>query len=316
MLRGVCGFSSGFRPDLAASGERIGHWKGLVSRLRSRADTAHEGVNLTCSQVFLGTSQQVARFFSWHTKLCEQGVRAINRAARITLAGHVFLAAGLGGMAVADDWQPMGGGFSQQTVYAVPPAGNWASMTGFDERQLPGQVARPRGQFVLRAGASQTARLLDLIAHAEAGRAGYDAVHLSARIAPPARPSRLTLTQIFDWIEETPGQHHAIGRYQFIPATLARLVRDAGVDRDAVFSPALQDKLAGRLFVEAGYTDFLSGQLSRSAFMDELAKVWAGLPLASGLSAYDKYAGNRATVTRADYARHIASIFGSLGAGA
>ena len=34
----------------------------------------------------------------------------------------------------------------------------------------------------------------------------------------------MTLDEIFAWIAATPGQPHAIGRYQFIPDTLRMLV--------------------------------------------------------------------------------------------
>ena len=139
---------------------------------------------------------------------------------------------------------------------------------------------------------------------------GYDAVNMGARTQPPARPTRLTVAEVFAWIEATPGQPHAIGRYQFIPSTLARLVEIEGVPLDAPFSPVLQDRLAGRLLAEAGYADFLAGDLSRPRFMDRLAKIWAGLPLQTGKSAYHGYAGNRATISLAAFTRGMEAIFG------
>jgi hypothetical protein len=145
------------------------------------------------------------------------------------------------------------------------------------------------------------AGLFDLIAAAEAGPAQYDAVHLRARLLPPAPPSTLTLGEILDWIEATPGQPHAIGRYQIIPDTLRYLMRAERLDRSAVFSPALQDRLATRLVLDAGLRDYLSGLIPPRAFMDRLAYVWAGLPLADGRSAYEGIAGNKATMTRARY---------------
>ena len=45
--------------------------------------------------------------------------------------------------------------------------------------------------------------------------------------------------------------------------------------------------------------------------MDNLARIWAGLPLPSGKSAYHGYAGNRATITRAFYAEQMGRIFGN-----
>jgi hypothetical protein len=153
------------------------------------------------------------------------------------------------------------------------------------------------------------ARLLDLVASAEAGAAGYDAIHHAARRLPQAPPTELTLGEILDWVAATPGQNHAIGRYQFVPATLADLMRRTGTPRTARFDPALQDRLALRLMEDAGLSEFLSGDLPAAEFMDELAYVWAGLPLESGLSAYHGYNGNRATITRTAYAEGFAAIF-------
>ncbi len=172
---------------------------------------------------------------------------------------------------------------------------------------LPPEQAPP---FTLRSDASQLDRLLDLIATAEAGRAGYDAVHTGARIKPPALPTQMTVGEIFAWIEATPRQPHAIGRYQFIPSTLARLVASEGVSERDRFSPALQSRLAKVLIYEAGYRAFEAGQITRSEMMDRLAAVWAGLPLANGRSVYHGYAGNRATITRTNFASGMEAIYG------
>jgi hypothetical protein len=93
--------------------------------------------------------------------------------------------------------------------------------------------------------------LFDVIALAEAGPDGYDAVQHGARIKPPLPPSQMTLAQIFQWIDDTPGQHHAIGRYQIIPSTLRDLVSDLSLAPDAQFNPALQDRLALELVIGA-----------------------------------------------------------------
>jgi muramidase (phage lysozyme) len=137
----------------------------------------------------------------------------------------------------------------------------------------------------------------DLIEEAESRAEGYDAVQHGARIKPRSRPTQMTLAQIFTWIEETPGQPHAIGRYQFIPATLRRLVAKAGFEPNQRFSPTVQDKLAGILLAEAGLHHFRAGSLDRHAFMNNLAQIWAGLPNSSGKSHYHGYAGNKASIS-------------------
>ena len=140
-----------------------------------------------------------------------------------------------------------------------------------------------------------------LIGQAESPRKGYDAVQHGARIKPGLPPTKMTIAQIYQWIDATPGQPHAIGRYQFIPATLRRVVRKLGVNSNTVFSPRVQDRLADVLLAEAGLHRFRRGELGRVAFMNNLAKIWAGLPNSSGKSHYDGYAGNKATMTWAKF---------------
>lgn len=151
--------------------------------------------------------------------------------------------------------------------------------------------------------------LRELIARAEAGRADYDAVQHGARVRPAKRPTSMTIAEIYDWIAATPGQPHAIGRYQFIPKTLKRVVRQAGVSPQARFTPEVQDLLADVLFRDAGLHRFMQGDLSRTGFMNNLAKIWAGFPNSSGRSHYHGYAGNKATISWAYFKRVMTELF-------
>jgi hypothetical protein len=157
------------------------------------------------------------------------------------------------------------------------------------------------------------ARIKDLIARAEAGPAGYDAVQHGARITPPKPPTQLTIAEIYRWIEETPGQPHAIGRYQFIPKTLRWLAARADLQPDTRFTPRVQDRLANLLLADAGYAAARAGSLPLPRFMDNLARIWAGLPTASGRSFYHGYAGNKATMSRAAFARDMRAILDARG---
>lgn len=180
----------------------------------------------------------------------------------------------------------------------------------------PMELARPsRGkanlsEWELPVAGGKLGQLKALIAFAEAGPKGYDAVHVSARIKPPKRPTDMSLGEIYAWIKATPNQPHAIGRYQFIPSTLASLVNRANLSTGTRFTPRTQDKLAHILLQDAGLARFMSGRLSRERFMNNLAKIWAGLPLSSGKSAYHGYAGNKATITRSFFDREMRKIFG------
>lgn len=170
---------------------------------------------------------------------------------------------------------------------------------------LPGRLDAP-----LRRGGPKAARLRDLIARAEAGRMGYDAVQHGARVKPPKRPTDMTLQQIFDWVAATPGQPHAIGRYQFIPPTLRHSAARLDLPMSTRFSPAVQDRLADLLLGDAGLMQVKAGEISQEAFMLNLAKIWAGLPVASGRSYYHGVAGNKAVLSYDSYARQVRRILG------
>lgn len=168
---------------------------------------------------------------------------------------------------------------------------------------------RPEAYGAVLGADPQAAMIRDLIAQAEAGRDGYDAVQHGATRRPSRPPTQMTLGDVFAWIEATPGQPHAIGRYQFIPSTLARLVDILGAGPEESFSPQMQDRLADILLHEAGLAAFRSGRMTRVEFMNNLAKIWAGLPNSSGRSHYHGYAGNAATMTWARFDSEMARIF-------
>ena len=158
-------------------------------------------------------------------------------------------------------------------------------------------------------GDTSTQKLKSLISRAESPRLGYDSVVLSAKRKPNRPPSQMTLREVFQWIRATPNQNHAIGRYQFIPATLKRLVNKTGLPHDVRFDPKTQDMLADVLLQEAGYHSFLTGRMSRHRFMNGLARIWAGLPTSNGRSYYHGHAGNRATISWAHYDAAMQDIF-------
>lgn len=187
----------------------------------------------------------------------------------------------------------------------------FSGRTGLFARQKPPPPEIPDivARMTPRTGDHRVALLRDLIASAEAGPMGYDAVQYGARRKPRLPPTSMTVGEIFEWIKATPGQPHAIGRYQFIPATLRYLVRDLGVPDTARFNPALQDRLADRLLEQAGLGDFLTGRMHRTVFMNAIARIWAGLPNSSGRSHYHGYAGNKAVISWPVFEAEMAAIF-------
>lgn len=153
------------------------------------------------------------------------------------------------------------------------------------------------------------ARVLHLISLAEAGAKGYDAVQHGATHRPSRPPTQMTIAEIYQWIDRTPGQPHAIGRYQFIPATLKRLVRELQLSPHDTFTPQTQDRLAQILLNDAGFEEVRRGKITRRTFMNNLARIWAGLPNSTGKSHYHGYAGNRATMSWARFDAEMRQIF-------
>lgn len=197
---------------------------------------------------------------------------------------------------------PRGGPLPGEALERMQTASLFSGQTGLFARPL-------RKAPVPQRNVSQVSLLRDLIASAEAGPMGYDAVQHRARVRPARPPTAMTLAEIFAWIKATPGQPHAIGRYQFIPSTLAYLVEQLGVPANARFEPILQDRLADALLDQAGLPDFLAGRLDRRAFMNAIAKIWAGLPNSTGRSHYAGVAGNKAVLSWARFEAEMQSIF-------
>ena len=158
-------------------------------------------------------------------------------------------------------------------------------------------------------GSSSATYLKSLIGLAEAGPHGYDAVQYGAKVKPSALPTQMTIGEIYQWIDDTPRQQHAIGRYQFIPLTLRNLVHELGLSHDTRFTPQVQDRLADILLEDAGFSAFLKGKISRHQFMENLARIWAGFPTSTGRSYYHGNSGNRAVITWNEFDAHISNIF-------
>ena len=201
--------------------------------------------------------------------------------------------------------------YAQTAAHALNSPSLFAGKSGNSLfRPMPVSIRVPSGlDQMLLGDIGPVGQLRALIAQAEAGAKGYDAVQYGAVILPSGPPTTLTIAQIYAWIDDTPGQPHAIGRYQFIPPTLRRLVRRLGLSNEARCTPRVQDQLANILLHEAGLEPFLTGKLERQVFMNNLAKIWAGLPNDTGKSHYHGFAGNKATMTWARFDAQMALIF-------
>lgn len=140
--------------------------------------------------------------------------------------------------------------------------------------------------------------LLNLIARGEANR-GYDSYYAGSRVLPTKPISHMTLAEVRAWQSANTragSPSSAVGRYQFITTTFNRLT--ANLPPSTLFTPTLQDQMAMTLIGERGLALFLSGTITLEQFASNLAHEWASLPVnATGVSAYQNVAGNRALVS-------------------
>jgi muramidase (phage lysozyme) len=134
----------------------------------------------------------------------------------------------------------------------------------------------------------QDRQLLDLIASVESSfdtaGGGYFAINSSIRrLNTNPQLVAMTIQQVIDYTTQVRDQTSgsgAAGRYQFIPITLTEVVNRGNIQRNLIFSPAMQDYLAIQRARQARkYGQWLAGTLSDEDFAIELAKEWAGLPV-------------------------------------
>lgn len=130
--------------------------------------------------------------------------------------------------------------------------------------------------------------ILDLIGQVESS-GNYDAYHTNSRSTTDL--SKLTIAEIQKYQKELGDNtgSSALGRYGFTEKTLADLIRSEKLKPTDKFSRALQDKLAVALLKRRGYDDYAAGKLSEDEFINNLAKEWAGLPVASGTGTGKSY---------------------------
>lgn len=89
-------------------------------------------------------------------------------------------------------------------------------------------------------------RFRNIVAGREGGASGYDAIYGDGGKIQKyngKKVSELTIKEALDFSKSRGKDRGAIGRYQFIPSTLEKIYKDAGLKPDDLFSPQNQDKL-------------------------------------------------------------------------
>jgi hypothetical protein len=168
---------------------------------------------------------------------------------------------------------------------------------------IGGPTAAEQAKEVRMGPAPTKMTLLDAIAKGEsAGAGGYDAMNqgtvgLGGKVIGSGNSEKIinkkltdmTIGEIMDRAakpsdnaqkRKADGLIFAAGRYQIIPETLKNLV-DAGIaSRNEKFSPEVQDRLGMELIRKTGALKMASEGNYNDA-QNALAKVWAGIPLAT-----------------------------------
>ena len=181
------------------------------------------------------------------------------------------------------------------TVLATPPA---ASDEGGKEKP---QRVDAKDITHARATIAHVKPLLDLIAKAESA-GNYDAHYGKAGNTNP-RFTQMSVDEVIAWQMAfvSSGQpSSAVGRYQIIRGTLKGLKTNMKLNGTETFDAALQDKMAVELLKGRGLEAYLLGRVTMDAFIDEIAKEWAGLPNTSGKSHYDGDGLNSAQIKLAE----------------
>lgn len=158
--------------------------------------------------------------------------------------------------------------------------------------------------------ASSEQSILDLIGSAEAPQ-GYGQVHSRIQNLLPKPLEEMTVGEVLAWQGEVArggAISTAAGRYQVINKTLEEAVSSAGIALTDRYDKHTQDRVGSYLLRKRGYDDWVAGSLSNDEFINNLAKEWAGLPVATdgqghkravkrGESFYEGFNTNSATVS-------------------
>jgi hypothetical protein len=126
----------------------------------------------------------------------------------------------------------------------------------------------------------KTAGLLEFIGTLEAPK-GYNSYSYYAAAPPPRPLTTMTIREVLAWQDriDARSKSEAAGRFQIMEDTLRRLVTSKGINQNLLFNEATQNRLGVILLKEAGWNPLGTNYVTMA---NNIAKVWAGLPLVSG----------------------------------
>lgn len=147
--------------------------------------------------------------------------------------------------------------------------------------------------------------LLDFIASKESG-GDYTKIFGGSSIAGLTDKTIEEVVQIQKAHLRKGFESAAIGKYQImLPDEYGRKA-GLNISKDK-FSKVNQDKMGMVFLKESGWDDFKSGKMSEDTFADNVARVWAALPLKSGKSAYAGVGSNASLVGRKKFMAQVSA---------
>lgn len=106
------------------------------------------------------------------------------------------------------------------------------------------------------------------------------------------------------WFEST-----AVWKYQVIQGTLKETVAKHGIDLDAKFNPAMQDKIATYLMERRWLNSFIAGRMDLDTFQKNLSMEWAALPKDNSNKSFYKWVGsNKALISSSKFREQLSQI--------
>lgn len=137
--------------------------------------------------------------------------------------------------------------------------------------------------------------LLDFIASGESGgnynvtNGGYS-VNLTGMTIAQVKELQKQIQKEAKGTNRSP----AVGRYQIMPKTLDKIIKEMGISDDEIFNEELQDQMGLHLANGRGWQKFKNGKLTAEEFAKQASMEWAALPNPeTGKSYYDGIQGNK-----------------------
>jgi hypothetical protein len=143
--------------------------------------------------------------------------------------------------------------------------------------------------------------LADLIAQAESGSAGYEAVNRGQAGGYKAGIENLsdkTLNEVLK--DQAEHKYGAAGRYQVMPNTLREGMAKLGLSGDEKFNSEFQDMFFKKFSIEIKHPSVARAiegeEFSSNDILTQLSNEWAGIKNSHNIGTYDKVGVNKATV--------------------